>query len=249
MVEGLLVTENLTKRFGGLTATAGVSLTVAAGEVHAIIGPNGAGKSTLMAQLAGELAPDSGRVLYAGNDITSLPPHQRARLGIGRSFQLSSVFPAYTAMENVSLAVQACQGHSFRFWRNAGRDARLRDPARALLARVGLADRADVTAGQLSYGERRVLEIAVALGTRPRLLLLDEPMAGLSRDDTRRLIRLLAELKGQISILLVEHDMTAVFALADTITVLALGAVIACGTPDAIRADASVISAYLGEAA
>ena len=243
----LLSTDSLVKRFGGLAATDGLSLSVAEGELHALIGPNGAGKTTLIGQLSGELTPDSGSILFDGRDVTRLPVHKRARRGLARSFQITSIFPSFTALDNVSLAVQAHAGHSFRFWRDAARDRRLTDPARAVLERVGLGARADTRADALAHGEKRQLELAMALATGPRLLLLDEPMAGMGPEDSARMVELLQELKGGVTILLVEHDMDAVFALADRITVLVRGKDLASGTPAEIRTDPAVREAYLGD--
>jgi len=247
VAEALLETAGLTKRFGGLVATGDVSLSIAPGEIHAVIGPNGAGKTTLIGQLSGELKPDSGAIRFAGADISRLGPARRAALGIARSFQITSIFREFTALDNVALAIQARAGHSFRFWRAARRDASLRDPAFAALGVVGLAGRAELIAGSLSHGERRALELAMALATGPRLLLLDEPTAGMGPEESASMVRLLAGLKGRFSIVLVEHDMDAVFALADRITVMVYGRVIASGTPAAIRADPEVRRAYLGE--
>jgi branched-chain amino acid transport system ATP-binding protein len=248
LAEPLLATDRLIKRFGALVATDGVSLSVDEGEIHALIGPNGAGKTTLIGQLTGELAPDSGRILFAGRDITAVHTHRRAGLGLARSFQITSIFLDMTALDNVALAVQIHRGHSFRFWRKARAEASLRDPAAALLARVGLAARADDTAADLSHGEHRQLEIAMALASEPRMLLLDEPMAGMGPDESKRMIALLQALKGKITILLVEHDMDAVFQLADRITVLVYGNAIATGSPAAIHDDPEVRRAYLGDA-
>jgi branched-chain amino acid transport system ATP-binding protein len=247
--EPLLEAVGLTRRFGGLVAVDALSLDVTAGEVHAVIGPNGAGKTTLIALLAGALKPDEGRIRLDGADITALPDHARARRGLARSFQVTSILPAFTALDNAALAVQAQAGHSFRFWRPARRDPRLRDPARAALDRVGLAARADVPAGALAHGEQRQLEIAMALAARPRVLLLDEPMAGLGAEESAAMTALIAGLTGGPGILLVEHDMDAVFALADRITVLVNGRVLAAGPPDAVRTDPEVRAAYLGEEA
>jgi branched-chain amino acid transport system ATP-binding protein len=246
VAETLLEIEGLTKRFGGVLASDEITLAIPAGELHAIIGPNGAGKTTLIGELAGEITPDAGHVRFAGRDITALPVYRRSALGLARSFQITSLFPDFTALDNVALAVQAHAGHSFRFWRNARRDPALRDPARAVLAKVGLAERADVLVAKLSHGEHRQLEIAMALATQPRMLLLDEPMAGMGPDESARLVRTLRELKQTLTILLIEHDMEAVFALADRITVLVYGRVIACDTPEAIRANEEVRKAYLG---
>ena len=247
MAEPLLEVRALTKVFGGLVATNGVDLDVRVGETHAVIGPNGAGKTTLIAQLAGEVAPDAGAIRFAGRDVTDLPAPARSRLGLARSFQITSVFRDFTALDNVALAVQAHAGHSFRFWRPARAEPALREPARAMLAAVGLGDREAVSAATLAHGEQRQLEIAMALATTPRLLLLDEPMAGMGLDESQRIIRLLGTLKGRHTILLVEHDMDAVWALADRISVMVYGRLIATGTPEEIRANAEVRAAYLGE--
>jgi branched-chain amino acid transport system ATP-binding protein len=249
VAEVLLEIEGLAKRFGGVVAADGISLTLQAGELHAIIGPNGAGKSTLIAQLTGEIAPDSGCIRFDGEDITAVPAYRRSQLGLARSFQVTTLFPDFTALDNVALSVQAHSGHSFRFWRNARSETELRDPAKAALQRVGLADRAAAVVADLSHGERRQLEIAMALAARPRMLLLDEPMAGMGPEESARLVQLLQALKGEITVLLIEHDMDAVFALADRISVLVYGRIIATGGPAAIRADAVVREAYLGEGA
>ena len=243
----LLEVSGLVKRFGGLTATDGVNLTVEAGEVHAVIGPNGAGKTTLINQLSGELLPDTGSVHFAGRDITTEPVFRRALAGIGRSYQITSVFPEFSVLINVVLAAQAHAGHSFSFWRPIAGETALIARAREALAQVGLASRADTPVAALAHGERRQLEMAMTLATQPKLLLLDEPMAGMSLAESERLVRLLATLKGSYGILLVEHDMDAVFKLADRITVLVYGRVIACGQPAAIRANPEVRAAYLGE--
>ena len=247
MTDVLLRIEALSKRFGGVLASDAISLEVPAGELHAIIGPNGAGKTTLIGQLAGEIAPDGGRIEFAKADITRLPAWRRSRLGLARSFQITSLFPDFSALDNVALAVQAHAGHSFRFWRDARSEPGLREPARAALARLAIAERADVLVSRLSHGEHRQLELAVALATRPRMLLLDEPMAGMGPDESARMVATLRELKGELTILLIEHDMEAVFALADRITVLVYGRIIASGAPEAIRADEKVREAYLGE--
>jgi branched-chain amino acid transport system ATP-binding protein len=251
MAETLLAVSGLSKRFGGLLALGEITLSVRPGEIHAVIGPNGAGKTTLVSALAGELRPDAGMIHFAGRDISRLGPARRAALGIARSFQISSVFREFTALDNVALAVQAHQGHSFRFWRPASRDRILREPARAALAEVGLSGRADTPAAALSHGERRALELAMVLASGPRLLLLDEPMAGMGAAESAEMTALLARLKARhkesFAIVLVEHDMDAVFALADRITVLVYGRVVASGPPLAIRADPEVRRAYLGE--
>jgi branched-chain amino acid transport system ATP-binding protein len=244
----LLAIDRLRKTFGALVATDAVSLQVATGEIHAIIGPNGAGKTTLIHQLAGMMRSDSGRVLFEGDDISALAAPARVRRGLVRSFQITSILRDFSAVDNVALATQAEQGHSFRFWRNACNDASLRGPAMALLEAVGLGSRAYVRAGALAHGEQRQLEIAMALATRPKMLLLDEPMAGMGAEESARMTAYLASLKGSITMLLIEHDMDAVFALADRITVLVYGRAIATGTPDVIRSDAEVRRAYLGDA-
>jgi branched-chain amino acid transport system ATP-binding protein len=248
MSEPLLQVDNLAKRFEGIVATDNLSLTVESGELHAIIGPNGAGKTTLISQLDGELKPDSGRIRFAGEDITALPMYRRSRLGLARSFQITSLFLDLSVLDNVALAVQAQAGHSFHFWRDARRQAGLREPARAALERVGLAERAHSPCSALSHGEHRQIELAMALVGAPRMLLLDEPMAGLGPEESARMVEMLRALKKEVTILLVEHDMEAVFALADRITVLVYGRVIASGAPADIRANAAVRDAYLGEA-
>ena len=247
MTEPLLQIERLTKRFGGVIASDAISLDIPRGEFHAIIGPNGAGKTTLIGLLAGEIAPHDGAIRFDGSDISALSADRRSRLGLARSFQITSLFRDFTALDNVALAVQAHSGHSFRFWSDARRDNTLRAPAQAALERVGLGARADMRVDRLSHGEQRQLEIAMALATRPRLLLLDEPMAGMGPDESARMVAMLRELKGGITILLIEHDMETVFALADRITVLVYGRIIASGDPAKIRADAAVREAYLGE--
>jgi len=247
VAEPLLQTRGLVKRFGGVVASDRVDLAVQAGEIHAVIGPNGAGKTTLVAQLAGELMSDAGLIRFAGEDVTRLPAHARAARGLARSFQITSILAGHTALDNVALAVQARAGHSFRFWRPVRTDPALRDPARAVLAEVGLAERAEVLAARLAHGEQRQLEIAMALATRPRMLLLDEPMAGMAREETMRMVALLRELRSRQTLLLVEHDMDAVFALADRISVLVYGRLIATGSPAEIRANDEVARAYLGD--
>ncbi len=248
MAEPLLAVRGLRKRFGGLVATDGVDLEVAEGETLAIIGPNGAGKTTLIGQLSGDLRPDAGSIRFAGADVTALPAAARSHRGLARSFQITSIFRDFSALDNVALAVQAHAGHSFRFWRPARAEAALRQPAAAILEQVGLGPRADVVAGTLAHGEQRQLEIAMALATRPRLLLLDEPVAGMGLDESLRMVQLLRALRGRHTLVLVEHDMDVVFALADRISVLVDGRVIATGAPEAIRLNAEVRRAYLGEA-
>ncbi|MBW6397330.1 ABC transporter ATP-binding protein [Roseomonas sp. HJA6] len=247
MAESLLALRDLRKHYGGLAVTDGVTLDVLPGEIHAIIGPNGAGKTTLIHEITGVVAPDSGQVVFAGRDVTRLSLPRRARAGLARSFQITSVVAGFSALENVALAAQARAGSSFRFFRPAASERALNEAAMAALSEVGLADRAAVPAGALSHGEKRALEIAIALATQPRLLLLDEPLAGAGPEETERLIALLTRLKAAYTILLVEHDMQAVFALANRISVLVYGRVIATGTVAEIRANAEVRAAYLGE--
>jgi len=248
MSEPLLQVSNLAKRFEGIVASDDLALNVAAGDLHAVIGPNGAGKTTLISQLGGQVAPDSGRIRFAGNDITRLPMFRRSQLGLARSFQITSLFLDLSVLDNVALAVQAHAGHSFHFWRDARAEPELREPARAALQRMGLNARADSPASALSHGEHRQLELAMALAGNPRMLLLDEPMAGLGPEESARMVEMLRALKRELTILLVEHDMEAVFALADRITVLVYGRVIATGSPSDIRANDEVRQAYLGEA-
>jgi branched-chain amino acid transport system ATP-binding protein len=228
-------------------ANVAIDLTLARAEIHALIGPNGAGKTTLVGQLAGEIAPSAGSIRFEGRDITRLPPYRRAALGLARTFQITSVFASLTAAENVALAAQAQEGHSFRFWKPAECAAHINERAAEMLARVGLAARAAVPSSALAHGEHRQLEIAMALATGPKALLLDEPTAGMAPNESQQIARLLAELKRDHAILLVEHDMDVVFAVADRISVLVYGRVIACGTPAEIRANPEVRAAYLGE--
>jgi branched-chain amino acid transport system ATP-binding protein len=247
MAEAILRTVQITKRFGGLNAVDNVDFDLTEGELVAVIGPNGAGKTTFVNLLAGALRPDSGEVIYAGSRISSKPVHVRAMAGIARSFQIASIFPALTVLENVSIAAQAHAGHSFRFWKPVHAESALQSAAMGGLESLGLQGHAHRPAWSLSHGERRLLEIAMALATKPRVLLLDEPMAGLGVEETRQMIEFIRGLKDNYTILLVEHDMDAVFALADRIVVLASGGVIAGGTPDQVRADPEVRRAYLGD--
>jgi branched-chain amino acid transport system ATP-binding protein len=242
----MLEVRQLVKSFGALRATDGIDLAVREGETHAIIGPNGAGKTTFISQLAGNLRPDAGRIVFAGEDVTALSAPKRARKGLARSFQITSIYPEFTALDNVALAVQAHAGHSFRFWQPVRAESALREPARRILDEVGLGERASILAANLSHGEQRQLEVAMALATRPRLLLLDEPMAGMGPEESQRMIGFLAGLKARHTMILVEHDMDAVFKLADCISVLVYGRLIATGEPEAIRANREVRAAYLG---
>jgi branched-chain amino acid transport system ATP-binding protein len=243
----LLQVEGLTKRFGGLTATDGAQLAVRAGEIHALIGPNGAGKTTLVQQLAGALTPDAGRIVFDGEDITPLPQHQRVLRGLARSYQITTVFKRLSVHDNLALAVQARAPRRLAFWPPARRDAARYAEAAALAARVGLEAQLPQLAGALSHGAQRQLEVGLALATGPRLLLLDEPMAGMGAEESERMVALLARLRSEATILLVEHDMDAVFRLADTISTLVAGRVIASGPPAAIRDHAEVRRAYLGD--
>ena len=245
----MLDVRGLTKNFGALRASDAIDFDVKEGETHAVIGPNGAGKTTFISQLAGNLRPDAGRIVFAGDDITALSAPNRARRGLARSFQITSVYPEFTALQNVALAVQAQSGHSFRFWRDARKDPTLTEPALRVLKDVGLESRADVLSANLAHGEQRQLEVAIALATRPRLLLLDEPMAGMGTEESQRMIALLSSLKRKQTIVLVEHDMDAVFKLADRISVLVYGRVVASGAPEEVRANPEVRAAYLGEEA
>ncbi|MFU0505440.1 ABC transporter ATP-binding protein [Pseudaminobacter sp. NGMCC 1.201702] len=248
MAEAVLVVKDLRKNFGALKATDGVSFDLRPGEIHALIGPNGAGKTTLIHQIAGSIRPDHGTIRFLGQDISALGVAARARLGLGRSFQVSSLAPEFSALRNVMLAVQSRQGSSFRFLRPVMRDATLTEPAMAMLERTGLAARAHLPAAELSHGERRQLEIAIALALGSKAFLFDEPMAGMGPEGSKRLTVFLDGLRQEAPILLVEHDMDAVFALADRISVLVYGRIIATGTVDEIRNDAEVRRAYLGEA-
>jgi branched-chain amino acid transport system ATP-binding protein len=245
----LLEIQALAKRFGGVVATDDVSLEVRAGEVHALIGPNGAGKTTLVAQISGSLAPDAGRIVFDGRDITRLALHQRVKAGLARSYQITSIFRRSSALENLVLAVQARSGSSFGFWRPVAAERALFDEARSIAADLGLADRLHTLSGNLAHGEQRALEMGLALATRPRLLLLDEPMAGMGPEESQRIIALIDRVRRSVSVLLVEHDMDAVFRLADRISVLVNGRVIATGAPDEIRANREVRTAYLGDEA
>ncbi len=243
----LLSVEGLSKRFGAVQATDQVSLKLFSGEVHGLIGPNGAGKTSLIGQISGSIAPDSGVISFAGADITRLPQHQRVKRGLARSFQITRLFKGFSALENIALAVQARSGSSLSFWKPVARESALRDEAHALLTELGLAVRAEIRADQLSHGEQRTLEVGLALATRPRLLLLDEPMAGSGPEESQRMSALINRIRSKVSILLIEHDVDAVFRLADRVSVLVYGRIIASDTPAIVRADPKVIAAYLGD--
>jgi branched-chain amino acid transport system ATP-binding protein len=247
MVEPILSIRNLCKSYGALAVTNDISLDIVPGELHAIIGPNGAGKTTLIGQLSGTVPSDSGAILFRGEDITHAPIDQRVRRGLARSFQITSILSRFSALENVALAVQARSGSSFRFFGRADREKALNRDAMEALLMVGLQSRAGQLAGTLSHGEKRQLELAIALATGPQLLLLDEPLAGTGHEESAALIAMLQTLKGRHTIVLIEHDMDAVFSLADRVSVLVYGAVLITGDPATVRADARVREAYLGE--
>lgn len=239
--------RGLYKSFGGVQATRDLSLDMIQGQVHALIGPNGAGKTTALAQLSGQLQPDAGTIWYRGEDITALSMTARSARGIARSFQITAVFEDFTVRDNVAVAVQSRAAHHFAFWRSAAKDRRLNEPAERILELVGLASLAKRRAGDLAHGQKRQLEIAMALATEPTVLLLDEPMAGMGRAESETISALLERIKATHAILLVEHDMDVVFRLADTVSVLVGGALLASGTPEAVRANADVRAAYLEE--
>jgi branched-chain amino acid transport system ATP-binding protein len=247
MAEITLAVEGLVKHFGGVIATDNLYFDIEAGEIHAVIGPNGAGKTTFVSQLSGLLKPDGGRILFEGRDISGETAPARAKMGLARSFQITSVFRKMTVLENVALSIQAHNPHSFRFWKPADKDQALTGPAQKILDDLGLGHRSHIDARDLAHGEQRQLEIAMALATEPKLLLLDEPTAGMGPEDSERMRGFLASLKGRFSMLLIEHDMDTVFSLADRVTVLVYGRAIATGTPDEIRLNDAVRAAYLGE--
>jgi branched-chain amino acid transport system ATP-binding protein len=249
MAEPILSVHHLCKSYGALAVTNDISLDIMPGELHAIIGPNGAGKTTLIHQLAGTIPSDSGTISYRGRDITRASIEERVRLGIARSFQITCILGEFTVLENVAMAVQARSGSSFRFFGRADREAALNEQAREALRIVGLENRSERKAGTLSHGEKRQLELAIALATEPRVLLLDEPLAGTGHEESAALIEMMRALKGRHTIVLIEHDMEAVFALADRISVLVYGRVLMTGTPEAVRAEPQVRAAYLGEEA
>jgi branched-chain amino acid transport system ATP-binding protein len=242
-----LSTENLFLRFGGLLATNDVNFEVRPGDLHAIIGPNGAGKTTLISLLAGDRKPTSGTIRLNGEDITAVPPYERAKKGFGRSFQITSIFREFTTLQNVMLAIRAREGRNFRFFKSIADDPAVVEPAREILQRLGLAERMNVRASELAHGEKRSLELAIALATRPSLLLLDEPTAGMGPDEASHIVNFLRTRKGSVTMVLIEHDMDAVFSLADRISVLVYGKIIATGTPPEIRNNADVRRAYLGD--
>jgi branched-chain amino acid transport system ATP-binding protein len=247
VAEPVLSLQGLRKNFGGLRVTDDLSLDVLPGELHALIGPNGAGKTTLINQISGLVSPDAGRIVFCGADVTASAPFERAKLGLARSFQITATLPNFSALENVSLAVQARSGSSYRFFGDAAKEDDLSSQAMNALQEVGLAHRADMQAAHLSHGERRALELAIALAMQPKLLVLDEPMAGTGREESARLVTVLQRLKGRFPIVLVEHDMHAVFALADRVSVLIYGRILMTGEPASVRSDPKVIAAYLGD--
>ena len=246
MAEATLKVEGLVKRFGGVTAADKIFLEIEKGQIHAVIGPNGAGKTTLVSLLSGTMTADAGRIMFDGRDISGEAAHARSLLGLARSFQVASLFKGFSVRENVALAIQAHCGHSFRFWRAAANDPELIEPAQSLLDDIGIGKRSNVIAENLAHGEQKQLEIAMALATGPKLLLLDEPTAGMGAEESQVMRVFLAKLKGRCTMLLIEHDMDTVFALADQVTVLVYGRVIATGTPQEIRQNDEVRAAYLG---
>ena len=243
----MLRLESISKRFGGLVATDSVSLEVREGEVHALIGPNGAGKTTLIGQISGGLSPDEGEIFFEEQKITRLRQHARVAAGLARSYQITSIFRSFTVLDNLALAVQARSGSSFSFWRPVQKETALFDEARAIADEISLSSKIDSTAGNLSHGEQRALEVGLALATQPRLVLLDEPMAGMGLEESQRMIELISRIRTRVTVLLVEHDMDAVFRLADRISVLVAGRIIATGRPEAIKSNAQVRQAYLGD--
>ena len=243
----MLELRGVSKRFGGVVATDEVTLDVVRGEVHALIGPNGAGKTTLISQISGSLPSDRGEIRFDGRDITHARPHERVRLGLARSYQVTSIFKRFTVLDNLALAVQARSGSSFSFWRPLSAESALFDEARAIAAQIGLKEKTNQVAATLAHGEQRALEVGLALATRPQLVLLDEPMAGMGPQESSRMIALIEKIRAQVTVLLVEHDMDAVFRLANRISVLVDGRLIASGAPETIRADEQVRKAYLGD--
>ena len=243
----MLEIRGLYKHFGGVVAVDKVDLAVRAGEVHALIGPNGAGKTTLIAQVSGSLAADAGEIRFLGEDLTRKPQHFRVKAGLARSYQITSIFRRFSVLDNLALAVQARSGSSLSFWRPVAAEKALFDEASLISKEIGLQDRLNSLAMTLAHGEQRALEVGLALATQPKLVLLDEPMAGMGPEESQRMIELIQRIRAKVTVLLVEHDMDAVFRLADRISVLVNGRVIASGAPQAIRADAEVRRAYLGD--
>ncbi|MFZ6680760.1 ABC transporter ATP-binding protein [Undibacterium sp. Tian12W] len=245
----VLQLKGLVKRYGGLVATNNLSLDVLPGEIHAIIGPNGAGKTTLIHQISGAIAPNQGQIFFNGVDITAISMHERVKLGLARSYQITNIFQSYTAIDNLSLAIQARSDSSMRFWRKAIDDQALFEQARQLASDIGLAEHCNSKACELAHGEQRQLELGLTLATKPKLLLLDEPMAGTGHEESGKMLELIAALRGKAAVILIEHDMDAVFKLADRISVLVAGAIIATGTAEQIRQNPEVKKAYLGDEA
>jgi branched-chain amino acid transport system ATP-binding protein len=243
----VLSLRSLSKRFGGVVAVDGVSLAVAAGEVHALIGPNGAGKTTLIGLISGALATDRGSIDFNGAELTRAKPHERVRAGLARSYQITSIFRRFSVLDNLALAVQARSGSSFSFWKPVASEAALFEEARFIANQIGLEGKVSLTANQLSHGEQRALEVGLALATRPKLVLLDEPMAGMGPEESRRMIELISRIRAEVTVLLVEHDMDAVFRLADRISVMVNGRLVATGAPQEIKANEEVKRAYLGD--
>ena len=243
----MLSIKGLYKHFGGVVAVDRVDLSVKAGEVHALIGPNGAGKTTLIAQVSGSLAADAGEIRFLGEDLTRRPQHFRVKAGLARSYQITSIFRRFSVLDNLALAVQARSGSSLSFWRPVAEEKALFDEAASIAAQINLQDKLNSISGTLAHGEQRALEVGLALATQPKLVLLDEPMAGMGPEESQRMIELIQRIRAKVTVLLVEHDMDAVFRLADRISVLVNGRIIASGVPQAIRADAEVRRAYLGD--
>jgi branched-chain amino acid transport system ATP-binding protein len=243
----VLLLKNLHKRFGGVVAVDGVDLDVAAGEVHALIGPNGAGKTTLIGLISGSVASDEGRITFQGVDLTKAKPHERVQAGLARSYQITSIFKRFSVLDNLALAVQARSGSSFSFWRPLAQETALFDEARSIAQQVGLSQKLDFSGFSLAHGEQRALEVGLALATRTKLVLLDEPMAGMGPEESQRMIELISRMRAQVTVLLVEHDMDAVFRLADRISVMVNGRLIATDSPEKIRMNEEVRRAYLGD--
>lgn len=243
----VLQLKSLVKRYGGLIATNNLSLDVLPGEIHAIIGPNGAGKTTLIHQISGAIAPNEGQIIFNGQDVTTTSMHERVKLGLARSYQITNIFQSYTVIDNLSLAIQARSGSSMRFWRKAIDEQALFEQARQLASDIGLAEVVNSKACELAHGEQRQLELGLTLATQPKLLLLDEPMAGTGHEESGKMLELIAALRGKAAVILIEHDMDAVFKLADRISALVAGSIIATGTAEQIRQNPEVKKAYLGD--